>query len=688
MRKRFYFLLLSMAVIFGFAGRAVAQTMPVVSDNSGETWYFIRNLDTATPRSQLAISFNGADAVAKGENFYSAVPSMWKVVKDAEADTYGLVCKVEGVEYYLNDAMSLTTTSFTGWKLVSGTSGSVTGWRLEYAPGGVLTAVVHQKNYTEGGVYRLMSTWLGADVASLWSFDTPKKILELNLTKANTIFTNTTEGMDPGKFTSQARTTFGNALAAAQAVYDNESSTAEQLSAAISAVQAAHPVYTASVILPVVSTESTTKWYFLQGTRPANTYLTSTGAGAQVLSKPVIPDDTQLWKFVANTSGTANGLAMVNKVTGEYINANAANNTNIFSVATLPANNLQFIVSDIYTNKVARFWIEHAAGSTPAFRLHAGNTNVLNWTGNRYDNSSWLILDYDVALSQFLTDAIAEAEGLQVGVQVGTAFGQVAAADQHTLATAVSAAKQVRDNAAATQQQKLDGVTAIQLAISNFKAAVIKNPEALLSQSNDNYSWYWIRSTAMNAYAKDKVISAGTRLTDEKFTFEAKTAEVSDAQLFRFELTEDKTKVKNIINKLNDKYMAPNGMISDTAFVANDFTLTLLTDGLTFNIKPAAVAALHAQENGAHMVNWAGGAGTASAWSIDFALESPKVITAAPEVETAYRVMVTEGRIVVEGVDKYEVYSLTGQRQLLNAVLPQGVYIVKSSAFAAKVLVR
>lgn len=65
-----------------------------------------------------------------------------------------------------------------------------------------------------------------------------------------------------------------------------------------------------------------------------------------------------------------------------------------------------------------------------------------------------------------------------------------------------------------------------------------------------------------------KVISAGARLSGEKYTYEAKAAEISDAQLFRFELTEDKQKVQNIVNKLNGQYVSINGAIMDTAYYA------------------------------------------------------------------------------------------------------------------------
>lgn len=511
-----------------------------------------------------------------------------------------------------------------------------------------------------------------------------KADLATKITSVQSVLTNSSEGNDVGKFTASSRTNLTNAIGIAQGVYDNTASTSSDYIAAISNLETAKLAYISAGVTPVISDETTTKWYFLQGSRPANSYMTSTGSKLPILGKTVIPDDTQLWKFVANTRGTANGFALVNKATGEYLSANTPFNTAIPSVDTVPTNNLKFIVSDIFTNKTARIWIENATGSVPAFRLHAGNSSVLNWNGNAYDNSSWLILDYSLALKTFLSESITKATVLLQNVSDGIVY----TSENRTLLTnAIADAQAVYDNASTTDQQFKDAKVALDAAISSYAATAVVNPEKLLSENTGNYRWYRIKSTATHAYAKDKVISLGTRTVGGKFTFEAAVAD-DDKQLFRVELTEDKSKVKNIINKFAGNYLAPNGAVSDTAFVANDFAITLLVDGRSVNIKPAAANALHAQESGAHMVNWAGDAGSASAWLFEFVVETTNVLTSASELEFNYRVIVQDGRISVEGAESFEIYSVTGQRQQLNAVLSPGVYIVKSSAFAAKVLVR
>lgn len=519
-----------------------------------------------------------------------------------------------------------------------------------------------------------------------------KSDLTVKITAMQTVLDNTSEGTDPGKFTADARTALTDAKNTAQAIYDNVSSTVENYLTAITDLETAKWTYLSSAIKPVISDATATRWYFLQGLRPANSYMTSTGSKAPILGKTVIPDDTQLWKFVANTKGTANGFAIVNKATGEYLSANTPYNTAINSTDTIPANNLQFIASDIFTNNTVRFWIENASGSTPAFRLHAGNSSILNWNGNAYDNSSWLILDYTATLKALLQTSLTNAQNsLAVSVE-GTDFGQYAAADRSNLQTAITTAQGVYDNAAAIDSQIMDAATALNAAIETYKTTINSNPVSLLSSDAKKYRWYWIRSYATNAnaaYCFGKVISAATRTIGAKYTYEEKAASFSDGQLFRFELTTDQTKVLNIIDKMGN-YMAADGTIATGSTAGNDFTLTPLTDGIAFWIKPTSLDPIHAQQTNADIVNWNNTAGSASAWVFDFALESLKVPTANAEVSTTnYIVRSNNGIITVDGVDNFEVYSVTGQKQNINSRLQAGAYLVKiNKSNTLKVMVK
>lgn len=79
------------------------------------------------------------------------------------------------------------------------------------------------------------------------------------------------------------------------------------------------------------------------------------------------------------------------------------------------------------------------------------------------------------------------------------------------------------------------------------------------------------------------------------------------------------------------------------------------------------------------------GADSMTAWY--FVENSP--ITAIGNVEAAKNnVFVNNGIITVEGVDKFDVYNLSGQKVDAKNKLQQGVYIVKTNKFTKKVVVR
>lgn len=283
---------------------------------------------------------------------------------------------------------------------------------------------------------------------------------------------------------------------------------------------------------------------------------------------------------------------------------------------------------------------------------------------------------------------VVEAENLIALTTEGVGFGQYTVDARSALSAAIVGALAVQADNTKTNEEILAATTTLNAAITTYKSAINANPVSLLSASSSNYRWYWIKSTSASAYAQNAVISAAARLSGEKFTFEPKAAEVSDAQLFRFELTEDQTKVLNIVNK-SGGYMASNGAIATVSTPSNTFSLNLLADGYSFNIKPTSVDALHAQQTGAHIVNWAGVAGTSSAWVFEYALETSRVTTALNKYEMSeYKIRVSDRMIFVEGESDYEVYALTGQKQDKYNALATGVYFVKLKNATLKVMVK
>lgn len=395
--------------------------------------------------------------------------------------------------------------------------------------------------------------------------------------------------------------------------------------------------------------------------------------------------DVALWQIL-NEGGL---LKLKNKATGMYMDASdkAVTTTTYSFLAT------------VYNTTPTQYYIKNS------------NTNPSNaWTLNNLDkwgyftpseNSqiAWYFIvapgseaNYADALNaQIKTDfdaKVLQAQSLLAVTIEGADFGQYNAESRTTLSAAIADAVAVQGDDNKTNEEIVTATNTLNTAIATYKSAVNSSPVSLISASGSNYRWYWIKSTSAHAYAQNKVISAGTRILGEKFTFEPKAAEVSDVQLFRFELTEDQTKVLNIINKAGG-YMANNGAIATTSTADNNFALNLLADGYSFNIKPTSLNAIHAQETGAHIVNWPGDAGTSSAWVFEYALETPRITTALNNSEMSeYKIKVSDRIISVEGESEFEIYSVTGQKLDKQFRLATGVYFVKLNNATVKVIVR
>lgn len=473
------------------------------------------------------------------------------------------------------------------------------------------------------------------------------------------------------------------------------------LALAIGSVQMSAQI-NGTAVRPVVSTVEKPVYFYVEnawnGTPSLNNtsidargnlmYAPTSTSGVQLKHNPKatitssLSEDNAIWQLVSE-----NGMVkMKNKGTGLYLNESKFATTSPTLTVTFAA----------------------ITGATGQFTIKNNSTSaIIAWTNTNCDRltsqywgangpAAWYFIVvpgseefytefYMASLKSELSDKLTQAQTMYDVTTEGSGFGQYPNSERQLFLSEITAARSIHDKPEATEQELNDAISMTMNAMNNYRTKIIANPELLTSAQN--YRWYWIRSTSVHPYAANKVISSTGRSTGEKFTFESKANEPIDEQLFRFELTEDKLLVKNLISKTG-KYMAANGAISDTAGVANTFNLLPLSDGLSFNIKPAAVAAIHAQESGAHLVNWAGDGGSASAWVFDLAMEIPMVATSTLELENNYRIFVSDNRIIVEGVESYEIYSVTGQRQGLNAALQQGIYIVKTSEFTVKVMVR
>ncbi|MHB9054640.1 MAG: hypothetical protein ACYC2P_00610 [Paludibacteraceae bacterium] len=521
-----------------------------------------------------------------------------------------------------------------------------------------------------------------------------KSDLAAKITAMQTVLDNTSEGTDPGKFTADARTAFANAKSAAQTIYDNASSTVENYLTTITNLETAKWTFLSSAIKPIISDATTTRWYFLQGLRPANSYMTSTGSKAQILGKTVIPDDTQLWKFVANTRGTANGFAIVNKATGEYLSANTPFNTAISSTDTIPTNNLQFIASDIFTNNTTRFWIENAAGSTPAFRLHAGNSSILNWNGNAYDNSSWLVLDYINTLKVLLQTSLTNAQNLLAASVEGSDVGQYPAANRADLQTAITNAQGIYDAPASTDAQIKDAAVALNAVIDAYKASRIL-PVAYSGTINTGYLYtlklvqpgsgndgYYLsnpRTDANNGLDANRPYATFSSLIDPATT------------VWQFAASTTTGKYILVSSRRANEYLDEEGRVRDASSYADNSwtTKTLMQSTLTYTEGTTLLIVNIDANSNYYTVGIASGATlgrNATNWStflLQQYIPTGNINTKGGSAK-AYAV---NGSIKVTDTDNFSVFTITGAK-VQNKNLKPGIYFAKTATQTFKVFVK
>lgn len=227
-------------------------------------------------------------------------------------------------------------------------------------------------------------------------------------------------------------------------------------------------------------------------------------------------------------------------------------------------------------------------------------------------------------LKKTLQSKLAKANNLLTETKEGTDFGQYSAESRSDFAAELENSQAVYDYEQSTIDEINLAIRYTDMALEAYKSRINTNMESLVSTNPDNYRWYWIRSYGYDSeWCFNKVISAGSRTVGERYTYEAKTDPPADNQLFRFELTEDKTKVLSIIDRLGN-HMSATGYIAATSTEGSTFSFNPQDDGIAFWIKPTTVAPLRANETG-NIDNWLYLAGGASSWVFDFAKDVPKI---------------------------------------------------------------
>lgn len=689
----------ALLLVLGITAIAFAATTPTANDGK---WYYVKSQRFNTGGPWWTFDETGKfvipGALTKANNQKFTVVEIGTTGKVTLKDYSGLLLTAKTGSQSITDLFDATGAA-TGWTITPNAVNGVNGTAFAGENSGL-----HQGS--AGWGWKVASGWYSLTDNCTFFFYEAREDFDLHLAidDATTRLTTTVVGSGKGQTPQDAVDAYQSAINTAKTTLGSTNAT--DLQNAIAALASATTTFiNAKVPLVTSSTSASPVWYLikntnrggkgatlytngmnnqLKNTTVANTILadgSSTGAAAPTLN--------HLFRFEKQADAT---YKIINAALpdGEINQAASGGSTSSpvkYGTVASPKWNLNLIG---YNATLAVDEIKFVSTGNGTVWHADGSNNLVSWDGGTGTASAWYVEVYTGDLNPLykvgLTNKIAQAENLASNVATGITFGQTDATSKTTLADAIVTAKNIHDNAATTPQQFVDATNTLETAMGTFRQSIIKTYSSLLSANSAQYRWFWIKSTSTNAYCKDYVISAGTRAIGEKFTYEIPTEEPSDAQLFRFELNEENTAITHIINKAGN-YVASDGAIRATSTAGNTFTVIQLTDGYSFNIKPSSVAALHAQNTGTHIVNYAGEAGSASAWKMVFAMETPKVVTSTSTADNKVVIRLENKQIKVEGAESFEVYSVNGQKVNAQSRLESGVYLIKVNNDITKVVI-
>lgn len=203
--------------------------------------------------------------------------------------------------------------------------------------------------------------------------------------------------------------------------------------------------------------------------------------------------DSDVFEYVS-TAGANENIQIAGEDTGTagQVRLIAANIGGL-SGASTPILNVTFKV---------KAGVHDTAGTIAATGAKLGVTAAGTEIEAALSSKSIAVGSVDVVVDKTaLTTSITNAQSLYDAAVVGTQPGQYPQAAKDALQAAINSAKTVKDNANATQAEVDNAVTALNSAVSTFKAAVVKEASADVNQDGR----YSVGDLAMvaNHYGKD-----------------------------------------------------------------------------------------------------------------------------------------------------------------------------------------
>lgn len=639
--------------------------LPTISSGS-EQWYYIK---AASNSAAPYLSRTAAGAVLNCKAISMTDDQLWKLVLNVAGD--GFVFQNKGGEYINTDvatSVNLLTSStipVNGLKYKAGSESQngLSCFLVENSVG----ATVNFRLHFAASVNNLTTV---NDITSNWLFISSEDIylheFRVAITTARSFYNATlsNQGDRFGQFSAATLSTF-NTVIIAQEAKDLATMTQADLIASTKALKDATTAFKCNRDVATLSSLTKIQWFrFVNAMLPTTGYaagraMSSNGRNLdQKLTYEVknINSDAQLFRFELNAAKTA-ATTIVNKANNLYVGFNGM-------IVSTPTANNEFQITAL-DNTV--FWIK----PTTASPLHAAASGVeiLNWNSGLGSASAWIIefvSEENVTnlLQPYLAKRTLARQKYDEALLVsGAEIGQYTTASVSAFNTVLTA-EEAKDAATMTFDQHLQGIQDLGAAMD---ALVVNTDINLLASTNPVADkWYRLINDMSGAgYATGKAMSSNGRLVTEPFTWETKDV-ASNAQLFRFKLSADKTKVAYIVNKDNSLFIAANGTMVASPTSGVEFEITQLSGGRSFWIKPTTAAPLHAQAVGAHIVNWLNGAGSASAWVFEFVKEED-----ATDLLATYTLAKTRANTLyttTTGGAEYGQYATAARTNLFNVI--------------------
>ena len=600
----------------------------------------------------------------------------------------------------------------TGWTLTSNVVNGIQGWAFPGENSGI-----HQGSGS--WTWKISTGWYDlADNCTFFFYEAiADASLNIAIDDASVLKSSVVVGDGVGQTPQSAVDAYQAAIDAAKTTLG--STDAGAIQSAIDALAAATVTFKAAKV-PIVqsSTENAPVWYLIKNVNRG-------GKGSTVFT--TTPNGRLEGTSVANSipadgSGTGGAATKLNHLfrfekqgDGSYKMINAAQPTNevlrtaagggssqevkcgtpngstwnislIGYNATLAVNEVKFVGVQVNT-------IWHMAGHYAVVSWDGGSNSPSAWYVEQYtgDVSALYQVQYNALSAQYA--AIVDVNGNPIApYSIGTEPGQYDSNKFNAMKTAYSN----MTTAGVSSPNIVSLLTALTNAIADFNASKVQ-PVAYGGTVSEGvkYTLQLVQSGAANDgyYLTNPRTDAnnGTDSNRPYATFSQDIDETTTSWYFVPSTTAGKYVITS--NRRTNEYIDEEGRVRDASGYADNTwtTKTLLQNTLVYQDGTSLL--IVKIDNNSNFFNVASTAGAtlarnASTWST-FRV-SPYSSTGVNKNNdaSALSVRISNRVISVDGIDNFEVYSISGQQMNHKAALQNGVYIVKAGEAVQKVLVK